>query len=307
MKPLVTGGRRVGDEQQKLWDWVDDPVIEDSPTARTAVGSFVEEWLAKCLGALVLPIHSGRLCPDLLLGASTYIECKSVGRRGNLTLYDSKMSLYDEVPEQVLYAVVRHSWQWVRPLRLSEMKEQVASSIQEVLVAPASYVHRLARKKRRISSPREGRPELEHSRRLGPADWRQWAGRAVRRRVWDGSQYATVRDRAGLPLGYWTRRHRVAAAHLLLELRNQRLSVSLAPAPRPAHQGHMVRVVDGSNPGWYRELCQQFETVRNGRRRLQTKVKRKEVVRLLSNIAQGVALRGGALSGAVVAYLEERS
>lgn len=38
------------------------------------------------------------------------------------------------------------------------------------------------------------------------------------------------------------------------ELYSRKLTVVLAPAPEPRHAGHMVRVVEETNPNWYSDL-----------------------------------------------------
>jgi len=46
------------------------------------------------------------------------------------------------------------------------------------------------------------------------------------------------------------------AKYLLRDMKENRLLVSLHPAPQPKHEGHMVRVKDSSNPEWYSILAQ---------------------------------------------------
>lgn len=52
-----------------------------------------------------------------------------------------------------------------------------------------------------------------------------------------------------------TRREREAARVGLLELGCRQLRVELAPAPRPMHARHCIRIAVSSNPEWYRELA----------------------------------------------------
>ena len=45
---------------------------------------------------------------------------------------------------------------------------------------------------------------------------------------------------------------------MLNELEAHQLTVCLAPAPRPRHECHFIRVKIDENPKWYRNLCAEF-------------------------------------------------
>lgn len=75
---------------------------------------------------------------------------------------------------------------------------------------------------------------------------------------------------------------------MLAELESQRLEVTLAPAPSPAYEGHMIRVCNDKNTDWYRRLCGTFPSGRVRRNtHFDTKIKRRFVVRVLERMASG--------------------
>ena len=68
------------------------------------------------------------------------------------------------------------------------------------------------------------------------------------------------------------------------EMQEQFLHTVLIPAPDPMHTGHMIRVVDNTNPDWYRELCaNNLSTCKSHRNRtkIDTKIKRQSVLQFL--------------------------
>lgn len=86
-------------------------------------------------------------------------------------------------------------------------------------------------------------------------------------------------------------RCRVPTAHelnlaliALHELTTRSLRVSLVPAPRPMHASHKIRVVDDTNPGWYRTLVH--------RRPSSHSIRRYVAVALQSVLAGCVRARG---------------
>lgn len=76
------------------------------------------------------------------------------------------------------------------------------------------------------------------------------------------------------------------------ELNNAHFDVILVPAPVPMFSGHKVRMVNVSNPQWYKDICSQFITCRNNVRRkyrkhVDTRVKRQDILALLKRLATG--------------------
>ncbi len=49
------------------------------------------------------------------------------------------------------------------------------------------------------------------------------------------------------------------------ELESNRLEVTLIPAPDPQFQGHKIRYVENTNPGWYRNLYHSINHFRRDR------------------------------------------
>ena len=74
-----------------------------------------------------------------------------------------------------------------------------------------------------------------------------------------------------------TGRERRLAETALRELDESRLDVVLVPAPRQAHEGHCIRVVQDRNPAWYQEFALRGRCW----------VKRARVVRALQRVVEG--------------------
>jgi hypothetical protein len=72
------------------------------------------------------------------------------------------------------------------------------------------------------------------------------------------------------------------ARYALKVLANERLVVSLAPAPDPHFDGHKIRVVDCRNPQWYRDLQVKYRY----------HMKRPRVVRALERVVNQRRVRG---------------
>lgn len=49
---------------------------------------------------------------------------------------------------------------------------------------------------------------------------------------------------------------------MLEELEAHQLTVALAPAPRPRHECHCIRVVVDQNPLWYRRLYEKHPAIK---------------------------------------------
>lgn len=86
--------------------------------------------------------------------------------------------------------------------------------------------------------------------------------------------------------------HPDAFAELLAELEGNRLEVALVPARDPRHDGHFVRVAVGQNAPWYRALCARHpSTRRRAKRAPDTRIRRRDVARLLERLAAGLTPR----------------
>ena len=72
------------------------------------------------------------------------------------------------------------------------------------------------------------------------------------------------------------------------ELEAHRLLIVLAPAPRPMHCGHCVRVKADVPPRWYRDLCgRHLRTRRRRNPRPDTLVNRADILGVLSTMLSG--------------------
>jgi hypothetical protein len=79
---------------------------------------------------------------------------------------------------------------------------------------------------------------------------------------------------------------------MIYELESNRLEVFLTPAPAPAFPGHQIRTVESRNPDWYRDLCDQYQSNRTGRKGRfkkhgDTKIRRQHILSVLRRLANG--------------------
>lgn len=54
---------------------------------------------------------------------------------------------------------------------------------------------------------------------------------------------------------------------MLDELQDRKLEVGLVSAPEEKHTGHCVRLVETTNPDWYRQLCRMYPRSRQRNRK----------------------------------------
>lgn len=75
---------------------------------------------------------------------------------------------------------------------------------------------------------------------------------------------------------------------MLDELEAGALEVQLAPAPRPAHEGHCIRVIANLNARWYRDFCAEHLSARLRRNpRPDTIIRRRDTIRALRAMIAG--------------------
>lgn len=68
----------------------------------------------------------------------------------------------------------------------------------------------------------------------------------------------------------------------------RRLEVILVPQSDPPNVGACIRAASSSNCDWYRALCADFESKTSKKfRKFKTKVKRKEIERILKRLIDG--------------------
>lgn len=75
---------------------------------------------------------------------------------------------------------------------------------------------------------------------------------------------------------------------MLYELQSNRLEVILVPQEEPVNCGACIRVPKRMNCEWYREFCECFPgKPKKNSRKLNTKIRRKETIRLLKRLISG--------------------
>lgn len=100
------------------------------------------------------------------------------------------------------------------------------------------------------------------------------------------------------------------AYDMLVELESMQLEVTLRKAPIQNHSGHKIRAAQMSNCDWYRKYCAMYvsrpEDNINARRRRkpQTIIRRRVVIRSLELIVAGKPTRNGRLRDFIITELE---
>lgn len=80
---------------------------------------------------------------------------------------------------------------------------------------------------------------------------------------------------------------------MLFELQSNRLEVVLIPQRNPPNRGACLRAPVATNCHWYRELCGDFESCRRRHyRNFKTRVKRREIERILKRLIAGIPTDG---------------
>jgi hypothetical protein len=77
---------------------------------------------------------------------------------------------------------------------------------------------------------------------------------------------------------------------MLAELEGNRLEVALIPCRKPCNEGGSIRVAVAKNATWYRRFCGRNLSSRL-RRNPDTRIRRKDVQRLLSRLIAGFPSR----------------
>jgi hypothetical protein len=79
------------------------------------------------------------------------------------------------------------------------------------------------------------------------------------------------------------------AEWMLYELESNYLEVVLIPARDQRHEGHYIRAVQYQNADWYRKFCAEYLSGRRTQNaKGRTLIKRRETIRALQKILQGV-------------------
>lgn len=79
---------------------------------------------------------------------------------------------------------------------------------------------------------------------------------------------------------------------MLNELLSHRLTVILIPQKRFTNEGGMIRVAIDKSPRWYSKFCDAHPSSRKrNHRKPDTRIRRADVISLLTRMAEGVAVR----------------
>lgn len=83
------------------------------------------------------------------------------------------------------------------------------------------------------------------------------------------------------------------AGIMLKQLKNNKLSIVLIPAPEPKHPDHKIRSAEETNPDWYSKLCSNYSSNRiSNREKQDTIIKRSCTITALEKISSGT-IKGG--------------
>jgi hypothetical protein len=267
---LTISRRQITGEQAELFHL--DRQIDRPAAMRTHVGAFFEEASRVLFGAHKHSTDAtADICPDLSLdGRHRYLEIKSVGHREGL-VYSRRVRndrrLLDQTNGELTYCFWVHHVKAMAFTSLGEMRAALASGIDEVLCVPFERLEAACRKlpeqtcNYRLATPtKEAQPMLGYR-----IPWKVLQTMALGRSTWHPEPFTafghtiqglTVRGPdVGRCLPVLTREQRSTASYMAEELAHVGLDVALAPAPIKRHGGHCIRVVQSSNPEWYRDLA----------------------------------------------------
>mgnify|MGYP001072841851 CR=1 FL=1 len=301
MRSDTRGGR-----QEFLID-VDRPV-DSKGQLRPALGEIIEDLASRALLAERLATQAGRWCPDLLLPDRSECEVKGIGPGSSgVFFHESQVHALGHRRDYRIAFVVYHA-QIATPTTIRRARRTVAESLPSIVIVPASTVRRSVSRVnwRQLGDGRRGKG-------ISRAHVQRWWRRAKQR--WrvpaphvDRTAFVEIRA-TDCRFGdqWWTDEIRSMAAFMLIDLHRSRHEVSLMPAPRPSHHGHMVRVVaDSTLPRWYRDiLASRPLPCRVHRNHPTSTYKRSDVLRWLQTIADDRRLHPAAEDVILPAILHE--
>ncbi len=292
---------------QERWLTV-DRVIDRPAAVRVHVGTFFEEASLALFGGHRHQIDSSAaVCPDLSVGPNQFLEIKSIGQSRQGLVYKDRLAkdrrLLRQTGGGLCYVFWVHNVEATMCKSLGELRAKLTKGVEVVLCIPFERLWRACRKLRatvcNYRTAARGAPDVPMVAYRLP--WRLLLRLAgdPRRQVWHAPDFTihgltvsgvTVRGcNIGRCLAPLTESERETAQWMADQLRHERLDVVLAPAPDSRHHGHAVRVVQGRNPEWYRDLCQSRTSKRKrARSRLHdTAIQRRCVLPALKRIARG--------------------
>jgi hypothetical protein len=141
---LDLAGRKVENQQDQLWDWVDDRPLVKMEQTRPFVGDFYEEATKAWLGAFRLRTEAFKLCPDLAMDPDLHLEVKSVGNSKSRIIYEHRREKYDRFMAdgaKLYYVFWFHNCEAAKNASLFGLRAKLAARTQWVIVAPGKLVH----------------------------------------------------------------------------------------------------------------------------------------------------------------------
>lgn len=133
-------GPRSTERQLSMWP---EPISSMAQT-RNHCGEFAEQLTAIVVGGHRLKTDSrADYCPDILCGASTYVECKSVGRNGYGFVFEgrrAKDQSFNADGRQLLYLFWRHRMKTEGIGDVDELRRQWCASVKLGILVPFALV-----------------------------------------------------------------------------------------------------------------------------------------------------------------------
>lgn len=292
-------------DEQTSW-CADVHAIESPAATRNLVGNFYQEAVRILTGAQEHQIDSRvDICPDLSTAPRHFLEVKSVGRGRQALIYQKRLDNDRRLVRsgaRLTYVFVIHNVEATSFVQREQLYAALGTGIECILVIPFERIRRACAKLTpRVMNYRAARSGSHLGAEEMPGYRLSWSslqamahGRCtIERRIGlvHGVEIPSVPLQGALEHAWpaLSQGQRDMAGRLLGELSLSPLRITTAPAPRPTHAGHKVRVVESRNPTWYSRLCASVPNTRKVTRRRgqDTGIKRDRVERSLARLMDG--------------------
>lgn len=284
--------------EQPIIGTVAKSVVLDKKALRNVLGDLAEDYIKKLIDAQRIVVQPGHICPDLIKGDKLHFEVKSIGVHNSVMLSRESVTNYNELMQrrqQLYYAFVFHDLRIREGQTLASFKRAYASHVQRVLFVEAGAMHRKLKLCKQVVHV------AKQKYRIYATDFE---------RYWHQAKNKKIALPVNLVRSIWTEPVQVgmigesfwpssllgvsdttqeALDAMCLDLRQQHLTVGLAPALNPQN-GRKVRVALETNPAWYSDLCQTYSR-NNGRRKWETIIDRRRTTQTLNQLATGQPVR----------------
>jgi len=219
------------------------------------------------------------------VGRSRFLEVKAVRVGGELILFEHRLDRDAALHAAggLAYALVIHTATFAEAQTRDELAAHVRAHIGDVWCVPFDRVRAECAGRRKVSLQYHPGGEARACWRIPMRALRRLAGRKPPAVV----KGTTIRGRFDTFFSALTPDQVDAAGYMRDELKASGLDVVLVDAPQQAHAGHKVRVVQGENPTWYRDLCAEYPVRRTRPRknlRPDTLIRPREVLRSLQRL-----------------------